>query len=129
MVHDLKCWPVPFADVWHGQKRAEYRKDDRMPRFCIGDRLRLHEFTPCASCGAHGRRAPGVGETLFGVVCCSTPHGTYSGRYLLAEVTHVLRGTGRFGLPEGYAVLSLTVYYRGERGDLVGLEAPHGISV
>jgi hypothetical protein len=115
MTHDLKCWPVPFEAVWQGEKRAEFRRDDRTPPFAVGDVLHLHKFVPCGECGAKGLMAP-FGKLLTAQWCCPKPHGVYAGRLIRATVTHVLRGEGRFGFPEGYAMLSLDVVQRAGRG-------------
>jgi hypothetical protein len=40
--HQLKILPAYFADVYHGLKTFEIRKDDR--GFCIGDLLVLNEY-------------------------------------------------------------------------------------
>lgn len=44
--HELKSWPAEFTAVLHGKKTFEIRKDDRKPRFEIGDKLVLREFLP-----------------------------------------------------------------------------------
>lgn len=79
ITHDLEAWPVPYADVCRGVKRAELRKDDR--DFRIGDYLRLREFDPVK--------------------------GEYSGRWLMHRITHIVRDS-RSGLQPGYAVLSIS---------------------
>lgn len=61
VTHELKTWPGPFIEVLEGRKRHELRKADR--DFRVGDRLRLREFY--------------------------TPHNRYTGRELLAAVTHI----------------------------------------
>lgn len=66
MMHDLKTWPEPFADIWAGRKSYEVRKADRP--FKVGDHLRLYEWDPAT--------------------------GRDSGREVGARVTHVLhKGT------------------------------------
>jgi hypothetical protein len=82
MNHELKTWPQSFDPTWRGEKRAEFRVADR--QFDTGDILILREWVP-------GR---GGGE------------GAYTGRAIEALVTHVLRGPD-FGIPEGYAMLSI----------------------
>ncbi|MFL7901502.1 ASCH/PUA domain-containing protein [Azospirillum argentinense] len=74
--HELKADPIPFGDVASGRKRCEVRQDDR--GYQVGDWLRLRE---------HDRTA-----------------GAYSGREIIAEVTHIQRG---YGLPDGLVVLSI----------------------
>ena len=44
-VHELKCWPEPFAAMKAGTKTAEFRLNDR--GFKVGDVLRLMEFEQC----------------------------------------------------------------------------------
>ena len=46
MLHELKIEPYFYASVIAGEKRFEIRKDDRSPRFSVGDRLRLREHAP-----------------------------------------------------------------------------------
>jgi hypothetical protein len=86
-VHDLKTLPVHFADVLAGDKRAEIRKNDRP--FALGDFLILREWID----DAHA--------------------SNYSGRFILARVTHVLAGPeaphGARGLAVGYVSLSIDV--------------------
>ena len=78
-VHELKCWPGPFAAVLNGTKRYEIRSTaDR--HFAIGDVLVLHEWVP----------QPGV----------------YTGRSLKKTVSY-LTAPGEFGLPENLCVMSL----------------------
>lgn len=76
--HELKTWPFSFLAVLDGSKRFEVRKDDR--GFLAGDWLQLNEYDP---------------DT-----------GTYTGRFLLRQVTYILRG-GMFGIEDGYVVMSL----------------------
>lgn len=83
MRHALKSWPEPFSNCWRGVKTAEFRLNDR--RFCVGDELLLREWDP--------RKRE------------------YSGREILAVVTHVQRG-GEFGIPADYVVLSLLLRQR-----------------
>ena len=85
-VHILKCWPDPFQAVWDGRKLAEFRRDDR--GFEVGDILTLREWVPD--------------------IAASAPMGEdrYTGRILARKITDIRRG-GRFGIPDGYAMLSL----------------------
>lgn len=78
MTHELKTWPDAFEAIWDGRKKAEFRKNDR--DFAVGDILVLMEWDP---------------ET-----------GISSGRQVRARVTDMRAGP-RFGIPEGYAMLSL----------------------
>ncbi len=82
--HDLKTWRDAFEAVRDGRKTFEFRRDDR--GFCVGDTLELREWDP------YHYTATGNGE--------------YTRRALRATVSYVLHG-GRFGIPEGYVVMSL----------------------
>lgn len=69
-IHALKTLPPFFEEVAAGRKTVEVRRDDR--GFQRGDLLRLEEYE----------------------------HATgYTGRLLIRQVTHVLRG---WGVEEGY---------------------------
>lgn len=83
LVHELKTWPVPFAAVLSGAKRAEMRRDDR--GFEAGDLLVLREWDPQA--------------------CDDGPSG-YTGRKIEAIITHVLRDS-QFGVVPGFVMLSI----------------------
>jgi hypothetical protein len=84
-VHELKCAVDPYREVDRGRKLFEYRKNDR--DFQVGDVLDLREFA---------RRD-----------IVDTPEAAlYTGARLRRLVTYVLKGPD-FGVPEGYAVLSL----------------------
>jgi hypothetical protein len=84
-VHELKCAIDPYREVDRGRKLFEYRKNDR--DFQVGDVLDLREFA---------RRD-----------IVDTPEAAlYTGARLRRLVTYVLKGPD-FGVPEGYAVLSL----------------------
>ena len=76
--HRLKAWPASFSAIYEGDKRAEFRKDDR--GFDVDDQLILEEYDPAT--------------------------GNYSGRRMMRLVTHILRGPD-FGVPEGYVVMSI----------------------
>lgn len=98
--HEMKAWPQPFLAVASGAKRFEYRADDRTPRFAVGDSLKLREFEPCERCAGAGRFAGHARQE-----CCPAPHGDYTGHFVTASVTYVLRNA--FGVPDGWAVLSI----------------------
>jgi ASC-1-like (ASCH) protein len=46
MVHELKTWPAMFELVKTGRKTFEVRRDDRTPRFAVGDVLCLKKWDP-----------------------------------------------------------------------------------
>ena len=76
-VHLLKIWPDQFDALLLGLKTHEFRKDDR--GFKVGDELILKEFNP---------------ETE-----------RYTGRVRRRTITYI--GRDGFGIPDGYAVLSI----------------------
>lgn len=79
-VIDLKTWPEPFAAIRAGLKPWELRFDDR--DYQVGDTLRLREWN------------------------YNFDGGVYTGEVEERVVIWKLDG-GRFGLPKGYAILSL----------------------
>ena len=83
MIHELKILPEYFEAVASGAKTFELRKDDREPRFCSLDILRLREWAPC-----------GIGAFK-----------DYTGREVNRLVTYVLRDFT--GLQPGYCILGL----------------------
>lgn len=84
MIHELKTDAIPFEAIAVGDKRAEFRKNDR--DFMVGDVLKLWEWV----------RYPG------------TRAYRYSGRYIVARITHVQHG-GKYGIRAGYAMLSIAL--------------------
>jgi uncharacterized protein YqfB (UPF0267 family) len=77
VTHELKTWPPHFGEVVAGRKTVEVRRDDR-GGFNVGDLLWLREYDPRTR--------------------------TYSGRFTVRRVTHVLTG---WGVEAGFAALSL----------------------
>lgn len=51
MTHHLKIQPEYYEAVLAGTKRFEVRKDDRTPRYAVGDTLILAEFADGAYTG------------------------------------------------------------------------------
>lgn len=88
--HTLKCWPSAFEATRKGRKCFEYRSEEGRD-FGVGDRLMLREWDPHSDYpntgGAASRR--------------------YTGRTLTVKVTHLERG--RFGIPDGFVVMSIKV--------------------
>ncbi len=78
--HRLKIWPEQFQAVKNGRKTFEYRKDDRSPRFSVGDTLGLLEWDPDTK--------------------------SYKGNHIEVNVTYIVRGP-EFGVPNGYCVMSI----------------------
>jgi hypothetical protein len=46
-VHRLKTWPEFYDDVRDGIKSFELRRDDREPRYAVGQMIELVRFEPC----------------------------------------------------------------------------------
>lgn len=75
--HKLKTWPEFFERIIRGDKRAEFRLDDR--GFAKGDVLTLQEWSP---------------NNL-----------RYSGRKVSVVISDIVRGP-HFGIPDGYCMMS-----------------------
>ena len=86
--HNLKTWPSVFQAVWDGAKTAEFRRNDR--DFAVGDNLLLKEFEP--------------GQIT---------EGRYTGREILASVTHTAHG-GQFDIPVNFCMMSIKVLRKDE---------------
>lgn len=84
--HTLKCHPRPFQAMVDGLKTFEFRKDDRVPSYEVGDRLFIDEWDPDLF--------DGEGE------------GGWTERTLVKLVTYVLRGPD-YGVPDGYCVMAI----------------------
>jgi len=103
MDHHLKTWPSEFTATLFGNKSFELRKNDR--DFKVGDYLFLEEFEPCPNCGGSGR----IWDVGDRCECgCPDPHGKYTGRTVMRQVTHILAG-GQFGLPENKVIMGLII--------------------
>lgn len=74
----VKTWPEPFAAVKRGEKRHEFRRDDR--NYQAGDTIELAEWDPI--------RQAFTGDSVLVLVTYKTPAGS-------------------FGVPEGFCVLSI----------------------
>ncbi|KKM90209.1 hypothetical protein LCGC14_1240890 [marine sediment metagenome] len=84
---ELKCWPRPFREIVAGSKRADFRSiEDR--KFHVGAVLRLREYIPADEGASFA--------------------GRYTGRHVDVVITHIQEG-GMFGIPAGYAILSIVV--------------------
>jgi hypothetical protein len=86
VIRELKTWPGFFEEVWSGRKTAELRKDDRTPPYAERDVIHLLEYDPIS--------------------------GRFSGREIVARITHVVRNAPSFGLLPGFAMLSFEVEER-----------------
>jgi hypothetical protein len=153
MIHDLKCWPEPFAAILSGEKRHEIRRDDR--GFKVGDVLRLREYR--AWCRGHVEAVmfretidAMAGEPWTCDFCDSKvalePHetgcrmvdhevgpggcaesvkrGEYTGREILVRIIYK-SDAGTWGLPTGLCVLSISRLTPEEAGRL-GYVEHHG---
>ena len=76
-VHELKILPQWFEDIKTGKKKFELRKADR--DFKVGDYLYLREFE----------------------------NGEYTGRNCYVVIKYIFKGTGEYGLSEGYWILGI----------------------
>lgn len=88
---ELKTDPVVFEDVWQGRKTYEIRFDDR--GYTDQDRLRLLETSYTGA------------EMKSGLPLI------FTGREMVAEVTHILRGP-IYGLLDGWVIMSIRVVGR-----------------
>lgn len=77
MTHHLKIQSEYYEAVLAGTKRFEVRKDDRTPRYAVGDTLILAEFAD----------------------------DTYTGRDAAVLVDYIYRGA--IGLKDGYCIMSI----------------------
>lgn len=78
MTHTLKIQSEYFEAIRSGIKRFEVRRDDRTPRYAVGDTLLLQEITA---------------------------DGTYTGRDVSVFVDYIYRG--HIGLQDGYCIMSI----------------------
>lgn len=78
MTHRLKVHPGPFRSIKRGDKRFEYRRDDR--GFRVDHRLLLQEWDPSEA--------------------------EYTKDELMVVVTHMTRGPD-FDVPRGYVIMSI----------------------
>lgn len=95
-VHDLKSWPEYWKAIANGTKTAELRQNDR--NYHEGDILVLREWLPAPN--SEKGISPAWG-------------GEYTGKVVLAEVKHILIGSGvlPLALPEGWVVMSIEVMH------------------
>lgn len=77
-VHKLKTHPMEFAAVTSGEKRCEWRENDR--GYKVGDQLILEEWDP--------------------------EKGEHTGNAFSVRVKHIQPG-GKFGIPEGFVMMTV----------------------
>ncbi len=75
--HEVKIYPVYYKAIVSGDKTWELRKNDR--DYKVGDYILLREYDK----------------------------GKYTGHKTIRRISYVYKGTGQFGLSEGYCILSL----------------------
>ena len=81
--HELKTWPDSFEAMWVGDKKYDFRKNDR--NYKIGDVLLLKEYVP--------------------------EKEEYTGREMIARVTYMTVG-GKHNLPEDMCIMGIIVIGR-----------------
>lgn len=81
MTHELKILPRWFNDVAENRKRFEIRKADR--DFKVGDWIDLKEWED----------------------------GEYTGCYIHAKIEYIYLGDGTYGLPEGWCILGIDLWW------------------
>lgn len=77
--HELKTHPIYFEKVYHGFKPWELRKNDR--DFKVGELVLLKSFDPDTQ--------------------------KFSGSFIKAMITYILKDCPQFGLADGYCILTL----------------------
>lgn len=96
-IHELKTWPMHFDAIMQGNKRFEFRYNDR--DFQVHDVLHLKEWQPALDWKL-------------------TRNGGYTGRWIMANVTYMLTATDPDGtiqpefVPEGWCIMSLDIIGR-----------------
>lgn len=107
IVHVLKTWPTAFQAMWLGYKAYELRRDDR--KYRVGDQVKLLEWEPihegpcdwlsdhCMKCNKKSGE-PDV--------------GSYTNRYISAEISYITRDQDFPGLEEGFVILGLHILTR-----------------
>lgn len=100
--HTLKVWPQYFDALDSGGKTFELRKDDRTPRFAVGDVLRLREWDPTTRrCESSMCKHSGC---MIPQMCPRETEKGYTGRECMRLVTYATRGGA---IPTGFCVMSV----------------------
>lgn len=81
MYHILKTHPEQYQAIKERRKKFEWRRDDRSPRYEVGDLLKLVEFDPKLN--------------------------ILTGRSMIVEVKYVLRD--QYDVPSGFAIMSIEI--------------------
>ena len=79
--HVLKTHPQQYQAIKELRKKFEWRRDDRSPRFEVGDLLKLVEFDPKLN--------------------------SVTGRSMVVEVKYTLRD--EYDVPHGFVIMSIEV--------------------
>ncbi len=103
-MHTLKAWPDGFSAVIAGDKRHEYRVNDRA--YACGDLLHLREFVPCPECWGTLRVWDSGDKFPCDCSITNNPGGTYTGREATVRVTYVT-DCKMWGGREGHVCLSI----------------------
>ena len=103
-MHTLKAWPDGFSAVIAGDKRHEYRVNDRA--YACGDLLHLREFVPCPECWGTLRVWDSGDKFPCDCSITNNPGGTYTGREATVRVTYVT-DCEMWGGREGHVCLSI----------------------
>ncbi len=110
MIHELKITTRPSLDVRDGRKRVEIRKNDRLPRFQVGDVLLLREVCD----------KPTTGLLQYGLIP--------TGHLEVRRITHITHGPlyngGSAGLEEGYVALSIAPIETSKHEDDGAIDLP-----
>lgn len=116
-IHVLKTWPLSFQAIWSGYKLYELRRDDRGYR--VGDLIKLLEWVPVhtGSCEWLSDRCVRCNRKSEDPLA-----GSYTNRYISAEITYITRHADFQGLLEGFVILGLRILTMVPlRGPLVGV--------
>lgn len=92
-IHIVKSWPVNYEAVEKGRKKAEIRLLDR--DYSVGDYIVLRKFDPASN--------------------------LYSGDWIGCLITHI-DSDARYGIQQGYGVLSISPLVQGDRYDVADFE-------
>ena len=100
-IHELKCWPDLYGDVDSGRKTAEFRLNDR--GFEEGDLIDMREYVPTKE--EFAAQGLDVNDDVWDDE--SWEPGKFTGERCWLRITHVVDASFGFGIPAGYAVLSV----------------------
>jgi hypothetical protein len=89
VVHEVKTWPKHFQATLDGLKLFELRRNDRVPRFQVGDGLLLREWDP------EVYTARGLSPLYRDGMTATEVHeeaieAAYTGRQVLVQVNYIM---------------------------------------